>query len=99
MELYARQHACEVIEKLGRDSFRQRIMSLLFPSRNHMIAVFHNHFVQRRDFIRAILQVCVHSNYNPALRSAKSGLECCRFSEIPVKAYSLEMVVELVDFL
>ena len=62
IELYLGYAAGRSVEKLRRNGLGQRIVTLLLPAAYQIIAVFHDHSTQFRNFLRAVLKVGVHGD-------------------------------------
>ena len=50
-----------------------------------MVALLYDHVIEIWYFVRAILQIGIHSNYYVTLGFFKPGVQCGRFTVIPIK--------------
>ena len=60
------------VKELTGNSFSNWIVPFFLPAGDQIIAIFFNKTVEFRNFIRAILQICIHSNDNITLSDSKS---------------------------
>ena len=90
MQMNACNHACRRIEQFCRKRFGQRVVTFLFPPRNHIVPLDGNHSVKFRNFIGTVLQIGIHRNDHIALRPGKTGMQCRRFSIITTEFHSFQ---------
>lgn len=80
------------IEQLGGYGLGQRIVALFLVAGHQVIAFFGNHSVQLGNFVRAVLQVGVHSDDHVALGGGEARVQCRRFAVIAAEGDAAYML-------
>ena len=76
VELDAGDLAGRPVVELGRKVLRELVvLAVLFPAGDDVVALFRDHPVQFRDFVRGVLQVRVHRDDDVALRGREALVE------------------------
>ena len=81
------------VEQLGGQGLRQRVVALLLPSANQVVALFANHAHEVRNLVGAVLQVGVHGDDHVALGRLKSDVKRSGLALIAPKANSAHLRV------
>ena len=78
----AGEFACRSVEQLGRNGFRQRVVTLFLPTGHKVVTVFGDHPVQFGDLVGAVLQVGVHRDDHVSLGPLETAVQAGGFAVI-----------------
>ena len=92
VQIDAGEFARRGVKELRREVFRQAIViSLLFPARDDVVAVFADHAIEFGNLVGAVLQIRVHGDHHVALRAVEAAMERRRLAVVASKFDSLHM--------
>ena len=91
--LDARYRTSRSIEELGRESLRERVVTLLLVPRHEVVSVFLNHPVEFRNLVGAVLKVGIHGDDHIALRLLESAEQGWRLAVVAAELDALCLFV------